>query len=243
MRNLTYLFLLIPCFLVAQPNQDWYKNNDRGNHFEGSYTRKVSNPSISLISLTGNLPKYKFGKKQKLGIRFFSPDTSQYNLHAEELRVAQFYWMEDKKQNAKQGWNEFLNWHVDFILKRFSIDHRNIGVLIRSGEKGERNFLPANVHFQGEEFIPKMYIAQMRLGRPASGGSFNFYNGKSRSKENLIKKQKISKKSSGIVFPLVIPIEQLGKKEGWITVEINLKEERTGDPFTYSFSFYHYPKF
>ena len=143
MKKITFLFLLIPFFLTAQPNQEWYNKNDRGAHFEGSYTRKVSNPSINLVSLTGNSLAYQFGQKQKLQVKFFCPDTIQYNLHAEELRVSQFYWMEDKNQKAKNGWNEFNNWHVDYLLKKYSIDKRNLGVLIRTGEKGSRNYLPA----------------------------------------------------------------------------------------------------
>lgn len=242
MRKSLYLFFILPTFLFAQPNQDWYTNNDRGNHFEGSYTRKVSNPSINLVSLTGNLAAYQFGKKQKLKVRFFSPDNLIYNLHAEELRVSQFYWLEDKNQKAIDGWNEFNNWHVDYILKRFSIDYRNLGLLIQLGEKGVRNYLPAFIQLEEESISPKLYIAQIRLGRPASGGSFSIFEGDSRSEKNKLKDQVISKKSSGTIFPIVIPIEELKGKEGWFTVEINMKEERTGDPFTYSFSFYHQPK-
>jgi len=239
MKPLIHFLLLLPFFLSAQPNQQWYDENDRGIHYEGSYTRKVSNPSINLVSLTGSLPAYQFGKKQKMHIRFFSPEMLKYNLHAEELRISQFYWLEDKSQNTKQGWNTFNNWQVDYLLKRFSIDHRNLGVLIRLGGKGERQYLPAFVQLGEEVIPPQRYIAQVRLGRPSSGGSFSLFKSKSRTKNHLIKIQSISRKSSGTVFPIVIPNSELDNQNGWYTIEINMKEEQTGDPFTYSFAFYH----
>ncbi|MEZ4995372.1 MAG: hypothetical protein R2824_33450, partial [Saprospiraceae bacterium] len=222
--------------------QQWYRANDRGNRFEGSYTRKVSNPSISLVSLTGNLPAYTFGEKQSLQVRFFSPDVEEYNLHAEELRVSQFYWMEDKDQKSRGGWNTFSDWQVDYFLKRLSIDHRNLGVLVYLGDKADRHFAPAFIVLPQESSPPEIYIAQIRLGRPSSGGSFSLYKGRSKISAELILEQAISKKSSGTVFPIVIPFETLKKDGDWYTVEINLKEARTGDPFTYSFSFFHFPK-
>lgn len=240
MRNLTFLFLLTVSFLCAQPNQQWYLDNDRGKHFEGSYTRKVSNPSISLVALTSPLPAYAFGEKQKLNIQFFAPEGSPYNLHAEELRITQFYWLEDKSKNARAGWNSFDNWQVDYLLRRFAIDHRNLGVLVRLGQKGNRKYLPARVQLEGRHANPTIYIAQLRLGRPASGGSFTLYRGQTKTAVRQIYQQSISKKSSGTVFPVVIPFDRLGSDPGWFTLELNLKEERTGDPFTYSFSFYHH---
>lgn len=242
MRSLLYFLLCLPLLLGGQPSQQWYEANDRGNRFEGSYSRKVSNPSISLVSLSSHIPPYAFGEKQKLEARFFSPDVQEYNLHAEELRVSRFYWMEDKNQKSRKGWNSFSGWQVDYFLRRFSIDHRNLGILIHLGDKGERNYAPALIHIEGENREEaQFYIAQIRLGRPSSGGSFSVFKGRSRVPDNLIREQAITKKSPGTVFPIVLPIEELGEKETWFTVEINLKELRTGDPFTYSFSFYHYP--
>lgn len=241
MRNLTFLFLFSVTFLFAQPNQQWYIDNDRGNHFEGSYTRKVSNPSITLVALSWPLPAYAFGEKQKLSVQFFAPASSPYNLHAEELWITQFYWLEDKSKNAIAGWNRFDNWQVDYLLRRFSIDHRNLGVLVRLGNKGDRNYVPARVQLEEHDASSNIYIAQLRLGRPASGGDFTLYRGQVKTEDRQIYQQAISKKSSGTVFPVVIPFDRLGNDPYWFTLEINLKEERTGDPFTYSFSFYHYP--
>lgn len=237
-RYLT-LLLLLPFSISAQPNQEWYANNDRGNHFEGSYTRKVSNPSIHLVSLATPLPAYSFGQRQQLSVQFFSPEPKAYNLHAEELRVSQFYWLEDKNKQAKTGWNHFGGWHVDYILKRLSIDHRNLGLLIHIGRKNERQFVPARMQISEGPTTPSMYIAQIRLGRPASGGSYRLFRGKSKTRSRQILQQGISQKSSGTVFPIVIPFDVFQKQAGWYTVEINLEESRTGDPFTYSFSFYH----
>ena len=239
--------IILGCLLsslpsAAQRSPEWLQSNDRGNRYEGTYTRKVSNPSINLVSLTGNLPAYHFGEKQKLEVSFFSPGLLEYQLHAEELRVSQFYWMEDKNQKSRIGWNVFSGWQVDYILKRLSIDHRNLGVLVCLGEKADRQYTPALINIEGETGENQFYIAQIRLGRPSSGGSFSIFSGTSRVAANLIREQAITRKSSGTVFPLLIPINELDKKNTWYTVEINLKEARTGDPFTYSFSFFHAPK-
>lgn len=244
-RNSHYLavffLLFFSSFVLAQPGPTWFQSNDRGNHFEGSYSKKVSNPSVSLVSLLGNTVNYSFGQDQALDVQFFSDEKQAYELHAEELRITQFYWMQDKNTMAAKGWNSFNTWKVDYLLKKLSIDSRNLALLVQVGEKGKRKFLPAYVSMNGESQGSSRYIAQIRLGRAASTGSYSIYKGTDRVKEKLIKEQGITDKPAGIVFPLVIAKEELGNEPMWITVEINLKEKNTLDPFTYSFSFFHQP--
>lgn len=239
MRRPLTLLCLLPLSLLAQPSQQWYQENDRGTHYEGSYTRKVSNPSISLVSLTTPVPAYRFGQRQQLEVQFYTPNASNYQLHAEELRIAQFYWMEDKNKSATAGWNAFMAWPVDYILQRLSIDHRNLAVLIRLGNRGSRQFTPARVTVGKTDNSASLYIAQLRLGRPASGGFFRLYRGQSKSTNSQLLQQKIAPKSSGTVFPIALRFSDLSVGAGWYTVEVNLRERGTGDPFTYSFSFYH----
>ncbi len=240
-----YLFVCMLLFssqLFAQPGPDWFKQNDRGRHFEGSYTKKVSNPSINLVSLSTAMPRYVFGNKEQLQAAFYSPSEQAYLLHAEELQVVQFYWLQDKTEKATAGWNTFSGWHVDYMLKRLSVDARNLGVLIRLGEPGSRQFAPARISMGDKPSGGARYIAQLRLGRPVAKGSFKVYLGEERNADNLIMEKPITAKSSGTVFPIVLPVETLGGASDWVRVEINLIEKRTLDPFTYSFSFYHHPK-
>lgn len=227
--------------LLAQPGPDWYTNNDRGNRYEGSYSRKVSNPSLNLVSLTATPVQYAFGNKQQLNLRFFLEGSTEYDLHAEELRITQYYWMQDKNKNAQSGWNSFEGWHVDYILKQLSIDHRNLGILVQVGDKGSRKYAPVWVSTDGNQPELKRYIAQLRMGRSAAKGSFRIYKGENRTPANLLQERAITAKSSGTIFPIIVPTKTLGDEAGWITVEINMQEKNTMDPFTYSFSFYHKP--
>jgi hypothetical protein len=238
---LPLLLTTLAASLSAQPDDDWFSKNDRGNRYEGSYSRKVSNPSVNLVSLTAVSPKYEWGKGQQLDVKFYNPLKQEYELHAEELTVTQFYWMQDKKKETAAGWQRFEGWQVDFLLKRLSIDARNLGVLVRLGERGSRKYAPAQVNLAGETAEAKQYVAQLRLGRPTADGSFKVYRGEKKTKENLVLEQKITAKSSGSTFPIVLAFATIGKEAGWFSVEVNLREKGTLDPFTYSFSFYHQP--
>jgi len=243
MKYLIYTLVIMPIIVSAQPNKRWYKNNDKGNRYEGTYIQKVSNLKISLAAFSTELPNYEFDKRQKLELQFFSPNDSKYKLRAEELRISKFYWMEDKNQKAKEGWNSFNNWPVDYYLKRLSINKRNLGLLAHIGKIGERTFAPVFINIEDEITNPEYYIAQIRLGSPVANGKFIVYEGKkNKAQQNIVLEHNITKKSAGTVFPIVIPIETLDKNEGWFTVEIGAIEERTEDAFSYSFSFYHQNK-
>lgn len=242
LRSLKYLLLTVG-FLIelsplsAQRSPEWLQSNDRGNRYEGTYTRKVSNPSVNLISLMGHLEAYTFGEKQMLTAQFYSPDAQDYYLKVEELRVSQFYWMQNKETKAPKGWNTFENWPVDYFLKRLSISHRNLGILAYWGDKSRRSFMPVLLyHSKTPEQISR-YVAQLRLGRSAANGTYKVYQGENRSASKLITQGKISAKSGGTTFPVVVPAAQL--EEGWIFVEVNLREQGSLDPFAYSFRFFH----
>lgn len=238
----TAILLLLWSPLLAQPADEWFKQNDRGNRFEGSYSQKVSNPSVNLVSLTASTAKYTLGQGQQLQVRFYNPGVTEYDLHAEELNVTQFYWMQEKNKSSAKGWQQFAGWQVDMMLKRLSIDARNLGVLVRLGERGGRKFSPAYVSLAGETAAaPRNFIAQLRLGRAAADGNFKVYKGESRSKASLLFEQKISAKASGTTFPIVIAADKLGAEASWFTVEVNFREKGSLDPFTYSFSFYRQP--
>lgn len=226
----------------AQRSPDWLTKNDRGNRYEGSYTRKVSNLSIDLLSLTGYFESYEFGKDQTLQIKFYSPEDASFRLKAEELVVTQYYWMQAKENEANAGWNQFGDWPVDYYLKRLSVSHRNLGVLIQYNPDSEiRHFLPAFIsHSKGFQEIAR-YVLQFRLGRAIVDGQYKVFRGKTRAANHLLTSGKISSKSGGTSFPLVIPVEKFKTFQGWISVEVNCRERGTLDPFSYSLLFYHTP--
>ena len=229
------MVLVLP--LLGQRSPDWFQSNDRGNRYEGTYTRKVSNLSIDLVSLTGFVEPYTFGEKQMLKAKFYCPAKASYQFNVEELIVSHFYWMQDKQTAAREGWNTFENWPVDYLLKSLGITHRNLGILVHLDEASARNFVPVLLfHSQAPQEVTR-YVAQLRLGRSAADGRYKVYQGENRNAAALLLQGNISAKSGGTTFPLIIPATQL--KEGWLSVEVNLREQGSLAPYSYNFRFYH----
>ncbi|MEO1254380.1 MAG: hypothetical protein AAFY41_05780 [Bacteroidota bacterium] len=234
------LVILASAFSQDRRSAEWKKNNDRKNRYEGTYTRKVSNPSIDLVSLKAYQEEYESSKGHVLKVQFYTPEAMEYRLIAQELRVTRFYWMEAKDTLSIISWNTFQPWPVDYLLRRLRITYQNLGVvaqLLKEGSR-KREFAPVYVYHSSSPGRTSYYVAYFHLGRPASGGSYSISSGRHRANAELLQTYPISKKSGGTAFPIRIKTELL-ESSGWYTVEVNLREKGTLDPFSYSFSFYH----
>lgn len=246
------LSILLHTVFFSQRSDTWLHNNDQGNRYEGLYTMNAnSNPSINLLSLTGVFENSAFQAQEKLMVKFYSPTKTKYLLKAEELIVTKYYWMQAKEENASVGWNGFLEWPVDFLLRPNGISNFNLGVLVRLGRSANsRIFSPAYVYkYSSDKEIEQLtnesfqwYVAQIQVARPTASGECSVYRGKGRNgNRKALWRQPISEKPAGngaTVFPLLIPVKRLSE-EGWYFVEIELIEQETKDSFSYSFSFYH----
>ena len=230
-------FFLAASALPAQRGPDWKKANDRKDHYEGTYSRPVGNADMELVSLTTGISPYPFRQGARLRVRFYSPAASLYHLHAEDLSGTQFYWWEDKNGQAKQGWYASpADWQVDFLLSKLNIGANNLGVLTRLGAPSEQKFAPAQVYTGTAVPAITRYVAVLRLGRPTASGEYKVHRGESRSGPLLFTKS-VTARSGGSSLALSLPAASL-PASGWVFVEVNLKEQRTMDPFTYSFRFY-----
>ncbi|MEM6764970.1 MAG: hypothetical protein AAF824_03170 [Bacteroidota bacterium] len=222
-------------------DEEWKRTHKRENRFEGTYTRQVGNPAIELLSLTSSFEPYEFRKSQQLTVKFFSPVDTSYFLKAEELRIFKFYWMESSEtvNQAITGWNEFGPWPVDDWLRRLSLTADKLGVLVRMGDWKSREILPVDIYFSEDPPVRNFLIAQFRLGRSISKGTFRLFKGKEKTSTSLLHKGKIGKKPGGSFFPVVMPKAWFQAEKGWYTLEVSLKEQGSFDDFSYSFSFYH----
>ena len=221
-----------------QRSPHWHLKNDRGNRYEGSYTKDVSSYSVNLVSLVaGTIPNYQFRQNQQLKVRFYCPSTQPYQLRAEELKTTRYYWMQDKNTQAATGWYTFAPWPVDAILDDLQVPHENLGVAVELGRVGSGWFVPAWVYQSSAPGSARSYTAQIQLGFSVARGEYKIYPGKGVT-ANALRAGKISAKSGGDTFPIVIPINSLASS-GWYTVEVNLRDKRRLDLTSYSFSFYH----
>lgn len=225
---------------IGQPKSTFFSSkNDKGNRYEGSYEDQVSNPRIELTSFVGNLEPYEFGKGQHLNVEFYSPESRDYTLHAEELKRIKYYWMQDKGKLAKKTWNVFQDWPVDHILKRYQISYRDLAILIRLGKESDQIFAPALVYHSDRPDSLLHYIIQLRLGVSVGPGSWTLYQGKQNKEENELIKRPTPKQSAGRAFPVFLSHKLLSKGEGWYTFEFDAREKGNLRAVHYEFSFYH----
>ncbi|MEM7371207.1 MAG: hypothetical protein AAF587_21505 [Bacteroidota bacterium] len=223
--------------LHAQRSEAWKQANDRKDRYEGTYSRQVGNPDLELVSLTTGLRPYVFGQRKRLKLRFYSPSASRYKLHAEDVKGTQFYWWEDKHRQTSRGWHQSpAGWPVDYLLRKLNIRANNLGILAELEGIGRKKFAPVQVYSGGQPSGISRYVALLRLGRAAAGGTYTVHEGESRRGRILLQKG-VAARSGGSILALSIPAKVLPAGT-WVFVELTLKERGTLDPFTYSFQFY-----
>ena len=238
------ILLLLLCmglqFSWAQQSRStyWLQKNDRGNRYEGSYTRQVNNYNIKLVSLVaGAIPNYQFRQNQQLKVRFYCPESQSYQLRAEERIATKYYWMQAKKTRATMGWNTFTPWPVDVVLKELNVRSQNLGVVVELGRVGSGRFVPSQVYQNAYTGSARRYTAHIQVGFGVAKGNCKVYRGQRVTGSPLVER-KISEKSGGDTFPILISASSL-PASGWYTVQINLRESRRLDLKTHSFTFYH----
>lgn len=214
--------------------------NDRGNRYEGSYTRKVKGGGVYLISFVTSIPKYQFNDGQSLDIQWYSPESTEVFIKAEELKVEQYYWMEVKETSSKanSGKNNFGPWGVDGGLRQHMVYPDNLGMVIRE-RKDKSIFYPVFWKLDGEALPARYYIMRLRAERAISGGSYRITYQNSDGKPVEIKNAPIQRFSGGMFQNMAVKLEDL-PVTGWYTVEVTVIEENSGTTINYPFKFYHF---
>jgi len=237
--------ILAPICAAAPRDSAWLKKNDQGNRFEGNYARQVANPSIELVSLTGNFEPYQAGARQQLQVLIYLPGGGDYLIKAEELRPIQYYWMQSKETKGRPGWNRFENWPVDGWLKRLNVPADNLGVVAYAGDPKRHRFAPVLLFHSSAPAEVKRYIAKLRLGHAIVKGKAKIYRGAYDRAippaDKLINTLSIRSYSEGSNLPLLLPAEPMGREAGWITVALELEKTGGGQKIAYTFCLYHQP--
>ena len=237
-------FLAMTAHAQERRHQNWLIENDRGNRYEGTYSQEIGNPIIECVSFYASFETYEFNKNQQLNVRFYSPDSAQYFLKVEELRINKFYWMQNKGEQARSGWNEFQSWPVDNWLGRLGIHRQNLGVIVELNEEESRMFLPAQIYFsEKKREKPSFYQTTIRLGKSIAEGEYLVYKGLMNSDHGdgspPILKGNIGKRVADSHFPIFLEMAKLSDRKTWYTVELKLRLQNSTRIIPYNFYFYH----
>ncbi len=130
-RLLTLVALLLGNAVACLAQSDeWKRDNDRGNRYEGTIERAVSQLDLDLLSLTS--AREKLEGDEELNVRFYLPESISAEIVARELVEAVHYWMLSKPfEPAEAGWRDFGPWPTSEVLSKNQISFDNIGVLVR----------------------------------------------------------------------------------------------------------------
>jgi hypothetical protein len=243
------------CFLltfslsgIAQDDEIWQRNNDRGNRFEGTRTQKV-NSTLQLVGLHGSFEPYTFSEAQVLQVAFYADTATTIAVSAEELKRQAYYWMESKPFEVEAGANTFGPWEVDAVLAEEKIPPENLAILVQQPEADKKSFLPAFVYHSHAPDSALLYKAYFLAGKTIYNYRYRIYEGKNTDKDNrLLSKFKRRKIFKNRPFTITIDFEDLdieGAAEGWYTMELIMQTrpgiQRVKDQ--YEFYFYHRPAF
>jgi hypothetical protein len=239
--QLWIILSLLFCFgsneiVFGQASENWRRQNEKVNRYEGRISLPASVPPIELISFYSYQESYSYDDILMVGF-YLHGDFPVY-LTAQEIETQEYYWMEAKPQQWRQGWNEFGPWPVSDVLGELEIPPDNLGVLVRlEKETGSGPISPVILYHSSPPTQINRYTAYFRPGKSISSGRYEIYRGY-RDNE-LIKSGMIGRQSAGISFPVKFHLidEMPGLVKLKITVKIKNESNRV-DP-SWEFYFYH----
>lgn len=235
--------IIIPLEIFAFDIENWKKENDWGNRFEGQIFKSAANlPTLELISLINNFESYNLSQNIELKVKFFRPAGTKIQINAREIYRDKFYFMETKNLSWSQDWNIFQPWPIKDVIQKLSLNHDNLGVLIR-GKNLERGniFLPAIVYTTASPMIDSIYTFHFFPGQPLTNINFRIFKD-CNSNHSIHQEGKISDKMERMPFP--VKINMKNENSGWkkLEFEFEIGGEFTESKFLQSFCFYNYEK-
>lgn len=236
--RIAFIFLCLSTVAICQPDDEWKKQNDRGNRYEGRVSLEIGAPPIELIGFYGFREKFETGTNESLRVRFYLHDTLQVYLCAQEIERKEFYWMEAKPQKWQIGWNEFGPWPSGEVISKLNLPANNIGVLVRSEKVyGSGPVSPAILYYSAPPQTITEYTAYFRPGKALASGRYELY--RDCKESDLIKKGRIGRQSAGVPFVIrfALPEEWEGLVKLRVTVKV--KGEITPVPPLREYCFYH----
>jgi|GEM_PF-1983195 len=219
-------------------DEDWKKQNDLGNRYEGRKSIEVGAPAIQLIAFYRY--QEKFDNDDTLKVKFYILNSSAIYLTAQELEIREFYWMEAKPKQWKPGWNEFSPWPVKDVLGKLDIPPDNLGVLVRLDDNdGSGQISPVILYCQSLPSKITKYKAYFRPSIALSGGIYEIYKGCNEKKE-IIERGLIGVQSAGVPFLIIFELKNDWKGLVKFRILVHLKNRITPKP-SREYCFYHIP--
>jgi hypothetical protein len=236
---LTLLLCATPGMSVATVYQDeeWKRNNDRGNRYEGLINIKTGNPELEVLSFTGM--REAFGKADvSLKVKFFHHAQDRLSIIAQEIKTQRQYYMKAKQESWQTGaWNEFGPWPTRDVINREEIGSDNLGVLISDG--GNR-LVPALVYYSAAPATVGVYRMHLRANAHLKYATLSLYGNQGKGRPNP-RKWVLAKQLANMPFYIDLVVRGYG--EGPMRLVIEPHPMKEGDKLsTQEYLFYHKPE-
>lgn len=235
------LLLVVVSGEILAGFDQWRRNNDRGNRYEGRIEIPVGAPDMELLSFVGCRDPYMGDATLK--IRFFLPSIAPVFIHGRELREQKQYWMESKPTNWQpQKWNEFGPWPTRDVLTREGIPWSNLGVVIRlhSATTNSGELQPAFVYHRKLPPYVEKYTLYLRPNTTLKKVTSSLYTKTDNFKLPWKASSLLGEKIAGEPFLIELDVRDLA--EGPVRLEIRgAYKDRIGGPLR-NYTFYHIPQ-
>ncbi len=237
-RLLTLVALLLGNAVACLAQSDeWKRDNDRGNRYEGTIERAVSQLDLDLLSLTS--AREKLEGDEELNVRFYLPESISAEIVARELVEAVHYWMLSKPfEPAEAGWRDFGPWPTSEVLSKNQISFDNIGVLVRvQSEQSNADVLsPAMIYHSSPGEPSGDYTFLFQPSVPLRRLDYSVYRVGADGAEILSASLGETKRAG---VPFAVEIDLTGESSGLMRLELAGKyRNRTGGPVR-EYEFYH----
>jgi len=224
----------------SQADEQWKKQNDRGNRYEGRIGIPVGNPPLELLSFVGGSTAFPPGipPDVTLKIKFFLPDASSAFIYGRELVEKRQYWMEAKQTSWQpQVWNEFAPWPTKDVLRREEIPLTNLGITVRLGAEKSNLLAPAVLSYEGALVPVPSYTLYLRPGATLKKVTYVLSRGDNGATVKTA--SLVQERLAGEPFSIVLNAQEIPEGRMHLKI-IGVYKGQDGTP-TVEYDFYHKP--
>jgi hypothetical protein len=226
--------------ILAQTDQ-WRKQNDRGNRYEGRIDIPVGKPDLELLSFAGW--REPFTSDVILKVRFFLPTSAPVLIQGRELQDQTQYWMESKPADWRAGtWAEFGPWPTREVLRREGIPSENLGVVIKfhKATTAGEVLIPAFVYHSMLPALATKYTLHLRPNATLKKVTYVLY--------RIVNAQEVEVKTSSLVgdkvagAPFLIELDVQSLSAGYMRLVLQAAYKNRLGELLQEYEFYHEPQ-
>lgn len=232
-----FVLAALVAVILAQTDQ-WRRQNDRGNRYEGRIDIPIGKPDLELLSFTGW--REPFMNDVILKVRFFLPTSAPVLIQARELQDQTQYWMESKPADWHAGtWNEFSPWPTREVLRREGIPSENLGVVIkfRKATTAGEVLIPAFVYHSTLPALATKYTLHLRPNTTLKKVTYVLY--------RIVNAQEVEVKTSSLVgdkvagAPFLLELGVQGLSAGYMRLVLQAGYKNRLGVLLQEYEFYH----